>query len=180
MPHRLFTVIALTLAASGSAHADDDTVSSYEARAAAVALHGGIATPLGFGGVSLQFSPLAAVAVEVGLGFGFTGVQLAGDLHFRLPLGNFAPFVSLGASVSTGKLDQDIGAEGYGVVMDNPVWLNAMVGLEYRWSGGVELRLYGGYGKVVGYASCKPGYQDSDARCEDGYPGLGLALGYAF
>ncbi len=77
MLHRTLVLLAVVATARAAA-SDAEPTSSFDARRYGVFLHGGIGTPHGFGGVSLQAAPVEFLAFEVGAGWGFTGVQASG------------------------------------------------------------------------------------------------------
>jgi hypothetical protein len=76
------TIIALESLATGiPAYAGNAapaiTAPAVEAAKHRVSFQGGIAAPLGFGGVAWAYAPSSTFRVETGLGFGVTGVQFS-------------------------------------------------------------------------------------------------------
>jgi hypothetical protein len=100
----------------------------------------GAFSAVGYAGVTYAYSPLAETQLELGAGYGMTGLQLS-----------FMPKVSLGSErhrFVTG-LGPSLGVERGG----NSYWLNADLGYEYRSEGGFSFLVAGGLTYGIGGTS---------------------------
>jgi hypothetical protein len=175
--------LVVTLFAVGSAKgaAAADVPSELESKPNVLYAQGGLGTPLGYVGVELARRLSPSFIVSAGAGMGVTGPQIA--LMPRLLLGQGRSVLVLGAGVSRGKFtsnnfcfDDDSCAHRAGMAN----WVNAEIGGEYRWPGGLSFRYFGGYGRAFAdNLACAGNAID---EC-DAHPDLGRSLvytGFAF
>jgi hypothetical protein len=160
-------VFLLVLSIAGPAHAIDPALVAAEAQAGL----GG--APLGMLGVALDVSPLPALAVNGGMGLGFTGIQLAASARGRLRLGEDL-FASAGLGYSAGPFLREDALEDY-LLAESPAkiyprahWLNAELGIEHHRESGWHFRGFVGVGTLLNPrdAHCDHGNSTADAACE--------------
>ena len=149
------------------AHASEPAFVAAEAQAGL----GG--APLGMLGLALDVSPLPALAVNGGVGLGFTGIQLAASARGRLRLREDL-FASGGLGYSTGPFLREDAFEDY-LLAESPAkkydrahWLNAELGIEHHRESGWHFRGFVGVGTLLNPrdASCDHGNSSADAACE--------------
>ncbi len=158
------------------------------ARPLAFDVHGGVGTPLGFGGMSIDLAPVRWFVVSGGLGAGKGGMQEAAMARFRAPMGHFA--FSLGGGMSTGAYDaSDTNPFGAGENWHwkRAFWANGEASIEFRDHTGVELRAYVGWAHLANPVAdgCETGGGRTCSNAAGGllvtsFPYAGLAAGYAF
>lgn len=160
MRRYLVTVLAIPLSLSmfaGHAHADDSIDSSPPTATATVALPApalrfdvGMFSPVGSLGLVYSRPVHRLAAVELGAGFGFSGVQLSGMMKARLgsERTKFTPGVGLSVglpiltAVHEGHPMGDDEMRGASVSMG---WLDVdLLGVEHRTRSGVVLSASGG------------------------------------
>jgi uncharacterized protein YfiM (DUF2279 family) len=155
------------------------------ARPLAFDVHGGVGTPLGFGGLSLDIAPARWFVLSGGLGAGKGGMQEAAMARFRAPMGHFA--FSLGGGMSTGAYDA---ADPFGDSnwhWKRAFWANGEASIEFRDHTGVELRAYVGWAHLANAVAdgCETGNGRTCSNAAGGlfatsFPYAGFAAGYAF
>ncbi len=145
----------------------------------------GVASAVGFGGVTYTRTLSDRVSLEGGVGYGLSGMQFSAMPRLAFPAGGQAAFfVGLGPSLSVKRLDTgDVGGafRRYG----EGLWVNAEGGLHVTGRSGVTLSV--SFGAAVGlwgnYMLREPQPFLSDAYA--GIRGLvtpqgRIGLGYAF
>lgn len=159
------------------------TPSPYD-RILGVEIIGGFHTPYGLIGANLRLSPIDWLTIDAGAGVGIDGVRVAGGVGLVIPQDHFAFTVRLGAA--GGPLSWESG----GLQPQRRYWsfsafIDASLGLEYRWDEGITGRIFVGVeDDVIDHAdSCTT---SSGSECD---PALGshptrlyagLAVGYMF
>jgi hypothetical protein len=151
-------------------------------------VHGGLGTPVGFGGFTVDVAPVPWLAVSGGLGWGRGGLQEAGTARLRIPINHFA--ISFGGGTSTGAYDANevsMFGESTSWHWKRAWWANFEGSIEFRDDNGVELRGYAGWAHLTNPVAdgCE---RDGSTMCSNAAGGLmvtsfpyaGLAVGYAF
>ena len=141
----------------------------------------GFASEVGEGGGTYAFRPVEPFELELGVGYGFTGVQLSAMP--RLLLGNPKSAFTIGAGTSLAPsvraIDPDPQAGAYGPYRATVPWFNAEVGWLYETDSGFSLLLAGGLTASLSDAEV-PGFDDSIHLGGMVLPTLRIGLGYAF
>ena len=117
--------------------AEADSSRPVDDRQGYVRVDGGFASAVGAVGVSFGYSPVDLFALEAGVGYGPTGVQVS--LMPRLQMGDVSDRFVLGLGVSVGI---DVGGEPS---RDPIPWINGEFGYEHRWDFGLCLSVAAGY-----------------------------------
>lgn len=193
----LLALLALPLA-PGAASADpepevsDDpepevsTPPSLYNRLLSVELIGGIDTPYGLIGGSVRLAPIDFLVIDAGAGVSRDGVRVAGGLSLVAPQDHFAFVVRIGAA--GGPLEWESG----GTQPQHRHWnftafIDASLGLEYRFDEGITGRLFVGVeNDLIDSADTCYFVESPDDACDvagGSHPTriyLGLAIGYAF
>jgi len=154
-------------------------------RLVSVELIGGLDTPYGLIGGSVRLAPIDFLVIDAGAGVSRDGVRIAGGLSLVAPQDHLAFVVRLG--VAGGPLDW----ESAGLQPQHRYWaftafIDASLGLEYRWDEGITGRIFAGVETdVIDTAdSCR--FVDGSGDCDTSagsHPTrlyIGLAIGYAF
>jgi hypothetical protein len=169
----LLPLLAL-LAAAGHAEADP-LGGGASANPVALEGHLGIATPLGFGGVSLSGNFSDQFAGDVGIGLGLAGPQVAANGRFRLSAPDgLAPYVAVGLSGGAYTWNEFVFDSPASKHADLAFWANGQIGIEHQRAGGFTLRVYGGYGRVLN-PDALVCVEEVD-HCEASHRGDGLGL----
>lgn len=107
---------------------------------------GGVGTPLGFGGLALDWSPSRFFAVYAGTGLSAHGPQSALLARVRVPIDDrFA--IAVGAGPSYGRYESTSATTQR--TWSLATWMNAEVSLEHRDSSPVHVRIYAGLGGLL-------------------------------
>jgi hypothetical protein len=154
-------------------------------RLLSVELIGGLDTPYGLIGGSVRLAPIDFLVIDAGAGVSRDGVRIAGGLSLVAPQDHFAFVFRIGAA--GGPLDWESG----GTQAQHRYWaftafIDASLGLEYRWDEGITGRIMVGVeDDIISDAdSCR--YVDGSGDCDPAggsHPTrlyIGLAIGYAF
>ncbi len=158
--HRVFAPILLSIAlcVPVRAMADDvadepppPTVPSFVHRPIAIGFEGGMGAPTGFFGMTLGYTlPHQPWVVEVGGGLGSTGMQIAAQAKYYMPiLGSTRHSLTLQAGPSLGLIGKPVGfavPHKDGILVGDSdlyyvLWLHAGVGWEVRWHWGGFVRV---------------------------------------
>jgi hypothetical protein len=151
----------------------------------------GLGAPLGFAGVALDYSPVPAIGINLGVGLGAAGPQYALSTRlrvFRFGHGaHFAPYV--GAGASAGAYNQNdwlnfVGGDPPTTAFhwNTAYWMNFETGMEMRFGQHFELRPHVGVSFLLNPSAGSPG-QDNSPPVEpiDSWSlYAGIAIGYAF
>jgi hypothetical protein len=159
-------------------------------------LHG-LASPLGYIGVGIDYSPAKFVALELGTGVSFYGSQVAFVPRGRWVLTD-AFAVTLGPTFSVGNLDSkdrdcsfnpDCEYSGPYRKWRPAITAGALLGIEGRAESWFSWRVYGGQGVVLNQSAMTCTGDDCDKGPPDDFFGvdtdhqtvtyLGVALGWA-
>lgn len=150
-----------------------------------VELIGGYHTSYGLIGANLRFSPIDYLTIDAGAGVSIDGVRVAGGVGVVIPQDHFAFTFRLGAA--GGPLSWDVGAQGE---IQHRYWnftafIDASLGLEYRWDEGITGRIFVGVeDDVISRAdSCTTasgGPCDPELGSHPTRIYVGLAIGYMF
>jgi hypothetical protein len=124
--------------------------------------------PLGTLGIALDLSPLPELAVNGGVGLGFTGIQFAASGRGRLRLGEDL-LSSAGLGYSKGPFLRENSLEDY-VLGESPAkkyddarWLNFELGIEHHLESGWHFRGFGGVGVLLNPRSAHCDHPNSSA-----------------
>lgn len=192
----LLALLALPLA-PGAASADpepevsDDpepevsTPPSLYDRLLSVELIGGLDTPYGLIGGSVRLAPIDYLVIDAGLGVSRDGVRIAGGVSLVAPQDHFAFVVRIGAA--GGPLEWESG----GTQPQSRYWsfsafIDASLGLEYRFDEGITARILAGVENDIIEAADTCHFIEDGAPCDVAggtHPTriyFGLAIGYAF
>lgn len=168
------------------AEAAPDLAAVYD-RYLSLQVHGGIDTPFGVAGASIEFSPFRYLGIYAGGGIGRDGARIAGGLWGRVPVGRAA--IGLMAGVGGGALGWD--SPGFVGMQIHRYWefalfLHAGVSFEYRWDEGFFFRLSFGADALVAGDPDDCRFSDTNACGLEGNNlakpirgWAGLTLGYA-
>jgi len=164
---RAFLVLALLLASAGAARAVE-TVEGCESkplgpfsqtsRPTGIGADVGLASAVGFAGLTVTRAFAQCYRIELGGGIGATGWQLSLMPKLAFDLAHGSHYLVIGAGVSVTFPTQ---TDGFAVATGHPVWLNVdALGYEIRDSFGLSLafaigvtRGLGG-GQVCRYVEC--------------------------
>ena len=173
-------LVGLTAARAAAADA-----SPFADKPTAIRVVGGPLTPVGFLGLEAERTLLPIWSVSVGAGFGYDSPQIAAMSH--LLLGGDRSKVTIGAGVSGGHHTFEaicvdtICARKTGTV----AWVDLEIGGAHRWPGGLSMRYFAGYGRVVaGHLVCDTETHDECVtnHANEGRDRVytGFAFGFAF
>lgn len=198
-PRRLFAlalVTGLLHASTAVAQTEEDpepevsTAGPYS-RMLAVAVNGGLDTPLGVIGAEIEFAPIEWLNIYAGGGVSRSGARVGGGVSFRAPLHSSAFGFQLG--LAGGPMDWDSHAEGAENLTQHRYWefaLFAHAGMtyEYRWDEGIFGRIGIGAEALIagdvtacagpGTAACSP--EDTAGLAVPFRAWASLTVGYAF
>jgi hypothetical protein len=150
----------------------------------------GLGAPLGLVGIALDYSPVPAIGINLGVGLGGAGPQYALSTRLRVfrfgHRAHFAPYVGLGASAGAYNQTE------WGLVGGDPpttvfhwntaYWMNLETGMEMRFGQHFELRPYAGIGFLLNpdAASPVPANSPPVEPIDSWALYAGIAVGYAF
>ena len=179
------------MAPEATADSSAVTTDPWAHRTISLELNAGLGTPLGFGGVAMELTPVRYVSLVGGVGVGKTGAQVAGMLRLRAPIGRVG--IEVGTGISRGAYDGpaggtfcfDSGCPTYHY--DAAKWLNLEFALDYNSvASRMYFRFFGGVGYLLNPTDCS--YSDRTKLIGDcsaapwleneRVPYLGLALGF--
>jgi hypothetical protein len=190
---RASLVLVLVLALAGEAGAASNLPGTpAPGRERAARLSVGLGTPIGFGGVELEFAPRRSFGLAAGIGRGFAGPNGAVSARGRWWLGDsFSLGAGVGLSAGSYRWEEgqirpvdcgDLCAAKEGV----PVWFNLEVAAELRVVTALSIRLFAGVGFMTtpGAMTCVSARDHcEDLHQNDGegpLPYVGLAMGRVF
>lgn len=146
----------------------------------------GVASPVGELGAVLSRPVSGWAAVEVGGGYGLSGIQVSAMGKLRLGQGRtvFTPGVGLsiglplgGGTFHTGHPNGDPDVPGDPVTM---FWLDVdLLGLEHRWASGFTMAASLGLTVVLDHAHYDVWEGGADVGPGDAFPQLRLGVGHA-
>jgi hypothetical protein len=150
-----------------------------------VELIGGLDTPYGLIGADFRLSPIQWLTFDVGGGVSRDGFRLGGGVGVVIPQDHFAFTIRLGAAA--GPLNWDSG----GLQAQHRYWsvaafINADIGLEYRWDEGFYGRVMVGVEDDVIDTADSCTFIDGGGPCDPSLGShptrlyVGLAVGYMF
>lgn len=187
-------VALFILLLSATAWADDSLEARSFPRKFALGLeaHGGLGTPLGYGGLAID-AQYKALSLTLGVGAGFEGTQQSAMLRVE-PL-RFKPRrngdnhrigIYLGAGVSFGPHENGSPLGPYRAAWDMAYWVNGELGVQTRFVSGFTARGYFGVSRIINRDSAvlTCSYNcDTAIPEEEVYwtlPYAGIAVGYDF
>ena len=174
IPLRLLVALGVLLLATGVARADD----AFPRNRLQFDL--GFASEVGEGGFTYAFRPVQPFELELGVGYGFTGVQLSAMP--RLLFGNrenaFTVGVGFSVSPSVRTVGYDPGTGNYDAHTAVP-WFNAELGYLFESDSGFALLVAGGATVSLGDAEI-PGFDDGIQLSGMVLPTFRIGFGYAF
>ena len=150
-----------------------------------VELIGGLHTSYGLIGANLRFSPIDYLTIDAGAGVSIDGVRVAGGVGVVIPQDHFAFTFRLGAAGGPLSWDTGSGQETQHRYWGFTAFIDASLGVEYRWDEGITGRLFVGVEDDVistadtctieGGGLCDPSLGTHPTRLY-----VGLAVGYMF
>jgi hypothetical protein len=159
--HGTFFGILLVVVLPSTARSDGDSTEPAEIFTSKIRGMGnlGLASAVGEVGGTFTYSPVPAFQIELGVGFGITGLQLS--LMPKLSLGHLPRYhLILGLGPSLSGLHKNV--EG---VVQYSLWLNGEAGYEHRSPSGFAFLVAGGFTYALAsdqtYRSCYA-FCDSD------------------
>ncbi len=154
-------------------------------RMLAIELIGGLDTPYGLIGGSVRLSPIDFLTIDAGAGVSRDGVRVAGGVSLVAPQDHFAFVLRVGAAGGTLEWESG-GTQPQSRYWAFTAFIDASLGLEYRFDEGITGRLFVGVeNDIIDTADscrviatgdeCDPAGGSHPTRIY-----LGLAIGYAF